>query len=400
MDIGDALEQMRDPLGAPFYPSILRVLLVLTWVVHIFFVTLALGSGCCAIYGFLHKGERQLRLARSAARVTPNAVGFGIVTGIAPLLFLQTIYDPIWYASNTLTGFWSVMFVFVVMGGYGLAYLFYMRGSRDGRLLWSTVASTVLICFAGWIMHVLASVSIRPDSWREWYAPNGIPDTRGVVFHAFNLPRLVFLLPIQAALSLAVVGLLHAWYMNKRGDADSDYLSWVAALARRLGIVVSVLAAAVGLFWGVSEGAEFQISPALRVVFCVIGGVLVAYFAMMRQPERRGPQALGVWLASLTVVAVMRELIRTESLTRFGYRVSDYPYVVNWGSAILFIITTVMGLSVIAYMALILFQSGLQSGNSQISSPVERFGKIATGMLGAWFGFFLLLGLYTVLVLN
>ncbi len=105
MDIGDMLEQMRDPLGAPFYPPALQVLLVVTWVLHIFFVTLALRASACSITCFLHPTDHRLRLARVAARLPPNAVGLGIVTGIAPLLFVQTIYDPIWYASNTLTGF-------------------------------------------------------------------------------------------------------------------------------------------------------------------------------------------------------------------------------------------------------------------------------------------------------
>jgi cytochrome bd-type quinol oxidase subunit 1 len=97
MTVGEMLKMMRDPLGAPFYPPALQVLLVVTWVLHIFFVTAALGTSLFSIVGFVwrRRDELALKLARIAARLTPNMLGLGIVTGIAPLLFVQTIYDPL-----------------------------------------------------------------------------------------------------------------------------------------------------------------------------------------------------------------------------------------------------------------------------------------------------------------
>lgn len=400
MDIGDMLERMRDPLGAPFFPQVFQVLLVVTWVLHIFFVTLALGSSAFSIGGFVRKGEYPLRLARVAARLTPNAVGLGIVTGIAPLLFIQTIYDPIWYASNTLTGFWSVVFVFIVMGGYSMAYLFYLRGSQDGRLLWSAVASCALLAFAGWIMHVLASVSIRPDQWMQWYAPGGVVDTRGILFHTFSIPRLVFLLPLQAGLSLAVVLLLFAWYFGRRDDADPAFLSWVAGIGRRLGLIVSPLYALFGLLWALTEGAEFGLTLPIGAALGLLGAALTVYFWRLRQPAAQAPQALGVWLASLLLVASVREGIRSVSLARFGYSVSEYPYMIDWGSVAMFGVTTVVGVAVIAYLILVLYQSGLSAAGQAASAGVERLGRVATSMLGAWFAFFLLLGLYATFVLR
>ncbi|MFV0524660.1 MAG: hypothetical protein ACK5RL_09195 [Acidimicrobiales bacterium] len=395
-EMGEVLQRMRDPLGAPFFPEALRALLVVTWVIHIFFVTLALGSSVITLVGFLRKGDYDRRLARSAARLTPSAVGLGIVTGIAPLLFIQTIYDPSWYAANTLTGFWSVMFVFIVMAGYGFAYLFYMRGSADGRLLWSAGASAALLTFAGFIMHVLASVSIRPTRWMEWYAPDGVIDTRGVEFHSVNVPRLVFLLPLQAALGIAVGGLLYAWYGAKREDPDLDYLRWVAAQARRLGVVVGLLYTVAGLAWGLTEGQEFDVVPLAVPALVGVGLVLTAFFVTMRDPLRHGRTALFVWLGGLLVVAVIREAIRTAALREVGYDVAQYPYDVNWGSAVLFLATTIVGGSIIAYMAMVLYQSGLHRGVTQITPRVDRFGRVATAMLGGWFAFFLAIGLYTV----
>ena len=401
MEVDDALRMMRDPLGAPFYPQVFQVLLVITWVIHIFFVTLAVGASVSTIWGFRRGGEYELRLARSTARLTPSAVGLGIVTGIAPLLFLQTIYDPIWYASNALTGFWSVIFILVVASGYTCAYVFYLKGSPEGRLLWTSVAGLVLLLLAGWIMHVLASVSIRPEQWRQWYAPDGVADTRGIQFHAANAGRVTFLLPLQGALSVAIAGLVYTWYRSKRADADREFLTWVAARARRVGIVASLLYSAAGVWWGLTEGAEMKVGIEVTVTLGALGLALAAFFALHRNPVAIGPRAIAAWFGSLAVVAVVREVIRSSALAEFGYRMADYPFRVDWGSVAMFGVTSVVGVSIIVYLVLVLYQAGLRSADqATISLRVDRFGRVATGMLGAWFGFFLLVGLYAVLVLK
>ncbi len=398
MTVGEMLKMMRDPLGAPFFPPVFQVLLVVTWVLHIFFVTLALGTSAFSIYAFWRRpDERVLQLGRLAARLTPNALGLGIVTGIAPLLFVQTIYDPLWYASNALTGFWSVAFIFVVAGGYSLAYFFYLKGSQDRRLVFTAVASFILLFFAGWIMHVLHGVSIRPEHWREWYAPGGVIDTRGVIFHAYNIPRLVFLLPLQAGLSLAVVLQFSAWYLRQRGDAPA-FLNWVAELGRKLAVVVSPLYALAGLAWALTEGPEFGVAW-VAAPLTALGIALMGYFIWLRNQPQRGPLSVLIWLLGLLVVAVVREALRAASLARFGYTIANYPYHLDWGSVIVFAVTTVVGVAIITYLALVIYQSQA-SRDGQVSLRVERLGRIATGMLGAWFGFFLLVGLYTLLVLR
>lgn len=397
MTVGEMLKMMRDPLGAPFFPPALQALLVATWVLHIFFVTLALGASLFSIYAFWQRSsERARQLGRLAARLTPNALGLGIVTGIAPLLFVQTIYDPLWYTANSLTGFWSVSFIFVVIGGYSLAYFFYLKGSQDRRLLFTAVASFALLLFAGWIMHVLHGVSIRPERWMAWYMPDGVIDTRGVTFHTWNIPRLVFLLPLQAGLSLAVVLLFSAWYLRRRGD-DPAFLDWTAELGRRLGVTVSPVYALAGLGWALTEGPEFGVTV-VALPLALLGVALTSYFVWLKG-RRHGPQAVLVWLAGLLVVAIVREVIRVASLARFGYTISDYPYHIDWGSVIVFGVTTVVGLAIITYLALVIYQA-YAGHDGQISPRVEKLGRIATAMLGAWFGFFLLVGLYTLIALN
>jgi hypothetical protein len=384
----EMLQMMRDPLGAPIHPTIVQVLLVATFVLHIFFVTLAVGASCFALWAFWRGSEWQRRLARVAARLAPNAVGLGVVTGIAPLLFVQTIYDPLWYAANTLTGFWSTLFIFVVMGGYSLAYLFYLKGSPQGKLLWASGLSLALLLLAGWIMHVLANTALYPEYWREWYAPNREPDTRGIIFHAYNLPRVTFLLLVSSVLSLGVTLMLFAWYFRQRDDADREYLTQVGQLGKRLALVAAPLLWVTGMMWAFTQGRQFGLHIIMALVFTLMALLLREGFRNL-DPLTGGVRALGIWLLSLLGIGTVREVIRATSVARFNYRVADYPFVWDWASVLVFALTSIVGMSVIAYLALVLYDSG----KGEVRPWVEKLGRISIGMLGAWLALFILLGL-------
>jgi len=384
----EMLQMMRDPLGAPIHPTIVQVLLVATFVLHIFFVTLAVGASCFALWAFWRGSEWQRRLARVAARLAPNAVGLGVVTGIAPLLFVQTIYDPLWYAANTLTGFWSTLFIFVVMGGYSLAYLFYLKGSPQGKLLWASGLSLALLLLAGWIMHVLANTALYPEYWREWYAPNREPDTRGIIFHAYNLPRVTFLLLVSSVLSLGVTLMLFAWYFRQRDDADREYLTQVGQLGKRLALVAAPLLWVTGMMWAFTQGRQFGLHIIMALVFTLMALLLREGFRNL-DPLTGGVRALGIWLLSLLGIGTVREVIRATSVARFNYRVADYPFVWDWASVLVFALTSIVGMSVIAYLTLVLYDSG----KGEVRPWVEKLGRISIGMLGAWLALFILLGL-------
>ncbi len=134
----EILQMMRDPIGAPLHPVLIQVLLLITWALHILFATLATGTSAFTLYAFLFRKNdpNWQQLGKLTARLTPNSIGLAIVTGIAPLLFVQTIYDPLWYASATLNGTWTVFFIFIMMGAYSLSYLFYLKGSQHGGAIY------------------------------------------------------------------------------------------------------------------------------------------------------------------------------------------------------------------------------------------------------------------------
>lgn len=108
-------------------------------------------------------------------------------------------------------------------------------------------------------------------------------------------------------------------------------MQWVARQGRLIGLVVSPLYTLAGLLWAATEGVEFGIGIPLGVALTSLGLALTSYFFFLKQPMQHAPRTLLVWFASLMTVGVVREVIRAVSLERFGYRVSEYPYIIDWG---------------------------------------------------------------------
>ena len=55
MDVGTVINTMRDPAGVPATPVLFQVLAVATWVFHIAFVMLTMGTGVLAVYAFFKR---------------------------------------------------------------------------------------------------------------------------------------------------------------------------------------------------------------------------------------------------------------------------------------------------------------------------------------------------------
>ncbi len=111
MDTNLMIQTLQDPMGVPFYPMVFQGLSILTFALHIFFVNLVLGGALIAAWGHFSSDQRWHKLSRMLAKVTTINISIAIVLGVAPLLFVQVIYDPFWYTSNLLSAWWTMLFL-------------------------------------------------------------------------------------------------------------------------------------------------------------------------------------------------------------------------------------------------------------------------------------------------
>jgi len=198
----EMLLALRDPAGVPSHPLVFLLLGVLTFALHIAAVQVMLGAGTLVLAGAFRADARWRRLAAAMLATSKIAVSVAIVIGVAPLLFVQVVYDPFWYTSNVLSAWWVIGFIVILIAGYSAMYGFYWLNedlrARPARGGWLMVASLVLLLLVGWIMHVLSYQMLWPEQWKDWYAPGGTVDASGRTLHAWSVTRFGFFIALAA----------------------------------------------------------------------------------------------------------------------------------------------------------------------------------------------------------
>jgi len=322
------------------------------------------------------------------------------VVGVAPLLFVQVIYDPFWYSSNTVSAAWVIGFVFIMIASYSLAYLYYLRHRRGGSItvLWGGLALAGFLV-AGFVIHALNYQALLPDQWLGWVSTEGGADTTGLSLHAFQGSR--YLHVILA--SPAVTGLLlmvYAWYFRGRGDQDLAYLEWVGRLGANLAFWFSVVAVLTGLWWSaeIPRDLAFHRDPFYLGAVILALGLLGYLWLARRAPLRHALPASVAGFIVVLAMAASRESLRAAYVGQYGYSIFDYPVNIDWGSTALFFGTFLWGFIAIGFLLTVAFQSGRAVGEVDLSGTgVGRFGTLAIGSLVAWIAVMVVLGVYVTI---
>ncbi|MCX8117561.1 MAG: hypothetical protein N3G78_06510 [Desulfobacterota bacterium] len=387
MDTGTMLKALQDPMGIPFYPLVFQVLMVLTFALHILFVNFTLGTSFYAVYGHFKKDGYWKRLSRALARAVPANLSMAMLLGIAPLLFVQVIYDPFWYTSNTLSAVWVIAFVLILMVAYGFTYIFYLkRESHGGRgYAFFGIVAVLLFFLAGAIMHGLGYQLLQPEKWFGWYIKGGRVDASGSSLHAFQLSRFIhFIVPSFALAGIFLM--LYSWYFKERTDFEKSYLAWVGRLGAKTAFLFTALQAAVGFWWLLSLPQEFNFhtDPFFLIGAGLgLGLLFLLHFAQNDPVKYALPSLLGAFL-TLFGMSYARESLRMKYVGRFHYSIFDYKLNIDWGSTILFLGTFLMGLVVVAYLLSVAYHSGRQRGFYEATPSLHKLGKFGIALLVLW----------------
>jgi len=396
MDIGTMVKTLQDPMGMPFYPVLFQILLVLIFAVHILFVNFTLGLSFFSAYGFVRGSGAWGGLSHSLAKATTPNASLAILFGIAPLLFLQVVYDPFWYASNMLSAAWALGFIAVLMLGYGLTYVFYLKGGQGRGAAFAALAflSFALFLLAGVIMHVLGYQLLLPEKWYQWYVEGNGVNASGTSLHAFQLPRFLhFITPSFAMAGLFLM--LYAWYFKDRADKDREQLAWIARTSAGIAFFFSVFQALIGIWWLFSLPPEFRFFA--NPIFLIAAGMGVSLLFFLyrarKDPVRLAVRA-GVW-AFLTILAMSsaREVLRMDYVGRFGYSIFDHKVNLDLGSTALFLCTFIAGVCIVSYPVSVAYASGRIAGQYTASPAVHTWGRTVLAVLVLWIAVVASLGL-------
>lgn len=400
----EMLYALRDVAGVPSHPVLFLVLGVLTFALHILAVQVMLGASGLVVWGALSKAAYPRQLAQAMLGVAKIAVSVAVVLGVAPLLFVQVIYDPFWYTSNVLSAWWVIGFIVLLTIAYLLMYFFYGKNHHLAEqptvCPGSMILSLVLLLVVGFIMHVLTYQMLSPDQWMQWYAPNGVIDASGRKLHDYNLWRFAFFISLSV---LVISGWLFAYrhYISHRSDSDSGYLQWLKTLATNLSLVGGVLVLGFGIGWMATlpaSQAGFGLSPwvLLAAVFISLIAVMPKLLGNAVNAPLYGYGLFGLAAVAVIIVAVAREMLRWNILFGdFGYNALDYPVNMDWYSTLLFFGTfAVIGGATLTYFISVAWQAGHSEGVYTPSPALSRLGNVVIGLIALWIVHFFVLGFW------
>ena len=396
MDVGTVLNTMRDPAGVPAPPLVFQVLAVATWVFHIAFVFLTLGSGVLAVYAFYKReaGPFWEQLSLAMTKVAKVGVSLLIVLGVAPLLFTQVIYDPQWYTSNVLSAAWAIGFIFTLIVGYCLWFVFYEANHEGAKRYVGIYAVMSLVLFAldGLIMHVLTYQAIQPDKWMSWYAPGGIVDNSGTKLHAIEWPRYLFIMSLSAP-AVGLYLLAYADYLSVRKDKTREYLEFSRNLGRKIAAGGGIISASLAIWWQFDLPASTGLRSEPLGWAIPLGFAMLGWLASQRILRLHGYILLSLGAVMIALLAIWRELIRIAYLKPFGYVADAYKIHADWPSTVLFF-STILGVGglVGGYYLTLLYRAGRVEGTYTASPGVSRLGSAAVAVLVVWIGVFFVYG--------
>ena len=340
-----------DAAGLPGPPWLFHFLLVSTFFLHLIFMNLTLGGTLMAFVANLRGGGRSTDansvLAKRLMGVNTYAISLAITTGVAPLLFVQVLYQQFFYTGTILLGWiWFSMLVLLMIGYYA-AYL-----HKKFRGLWLGVSA---LSFFGIAMtHVAVHlIHVQPGKWAQFDS-----SALSVLRDPTYWPRLLHF--VLAAITFAA--LVAAWWAVRRARAavDVELNTAIAKSAWRWALWATVLQMVDGfmllgvlpkpVLLGVMRGGFAILGPLTISILLGIG--LLMMLARAANPVE-SPGLVSGTLAALTltiaVMTVTRHQVRVlylETATS-QFQATIVP---QWGNFILFALLLVAGLITVFVM--------------------------------------------------
>ena len=396
---------LADPAGAPSHPAIFLVLGVVTFALHIAAVALLLGSTGLAGYGGWRGGPHWQRLGATMAFTAKTSMAAAIVLGVAPLLFVQVIFDPFWYATSMLSAVWTLVFLAALLVSYLALYranaVMHAHNGQSilsARAVFWMVVAFVLFIKCGALMHTFANQALFPTHWLEWYAPNGQIDASGRSLHYVLLPRFLFFISLALPVTAGWIYGLRRWVLSKRHVHNEDglYSDFLEKVAFRLGQTGGVLVFVLGVIWMLMLPPEQQWF--LSEPWPYVGLIPLLYFVALPYIQKRRRLCITcnymgfVMSVIMTVVlAALREALRVGTLFESsGW--NPFDMAVHWdvpSMAIFFVTFLAVGGTSLAYILSAAWTAGLEtSGRAEAvwvpSAGHEKLGKWAAALLGIW----------------
>jgi len=340
-----------NPLPAPYW--VLKLLLIVTFYLHILAMNFLMGGAVLAMVGRWRSGNRTyaVRSFFDVGRKLPSLVAATITLGIAPLLFVQVLYGQYFYTSSIVMAWpWLLVLAMLTIAYYG----FYLAASQDeariGRAGWILSVSLLLIFTIGFLFTNNLTLSQTPARWaaKYFHDPSGwnLNITEPTV-----IPR--YLHFFTAA--VAVGGLFLVLIALKRWKSDNGYARYVFQFGSDAFRYATMTQFLVGIWFLASLPRDkrmlFLGDSTLATTLLVLGvaGALGAIM-IVGNAQRRDSIRLAAYGGSgltafvILCMSVMRDILRDAYLKPY-FHPEQFAVKTQWSVFPLFLVLFVAGVA-------------------------------------------------------
>lgn len=312
----------------------------------------------------------------------PFALSGAITAGVAPLLFVQILYQQEFYTANLLSFHRWMAILPVLIVAFYLLYVLKAHG-LDGRArLRGLVAMVIALCvlFVAWSWVENHLLSLDRESWGRQY------QTRAMFYaNPAILPRIV--LWIAAAIPTAAVML--AWQL--RAGASGVPVEEARRSTRALAIPALVgLGAALAAAWPVLTGVvppEYGPAPAMGVVLGMVllgAGAVAQAVVWVRVATGRATGGAGLAAASVGALLLWagailaRETARSLALAR-PELYERHERVATTGGLFVFLVCAVLGVGAVVWVVRMVARGVRNAGGTGLDVKVGTKTEVDAG---------------------
>jgi len=371
----------KDEFGLPGPVWLFEFLLPATFFVHVLFVNVTLGTALLAIpLTVLGRRRAHVHAAlQDLYAAWPIAMSLTITTGIAPLLFVQVLYGHFFFVSSILLGWWWLAILIALLAAF---YGIYVAKAAIGRganptqntgllapsfIHWLALTIIALACiFIAAMFTANSTLMLLPDAWKQVHEGGQM----GWTVHPMFWPRLAH----NLIGSIAVTGMFIAIRARLSRTAQSDSRLSMISLGLLIALIATCVQVADGIWFVVTVfhnvvTAFHQFTPGtilwgLAVLAAI--ALIVALFKGLDHPDRLGAVWLPAGLLAFILVGMSagRERVRMGMLQRHVDRLyTEMDVRPQTLTAILFFVTLIAGLALIALMVRWMFTAPRNDAN-------------------------------------
>lgn len=345
-----------DPMPVPAPIWLLKGLLWVTFAIHLVLMNLTLGGSLLsAVYAFKGK-DRDRDVSRALARALPFVMPFTITFGVAPLLFVQVLYGPLFYTASILMATPFLAIIGVLVAAYYLMYLLGWKWDRLGRSQgWIATLIFLLLGYVGFTHVNLYSLMTDPSRFKAIYlsGPGGLHMN---LADATVFPRFLHMF----LGSIAVTGLFVAYLGQRRLKMEPEAGRWQFKAGITWFASATVLNLGVGAWWLISLPRDIMLvfmGGSALATGAFIGGLVCAVSALVLalmgiNSLKPLPMLMGsvhALTATILCMVLMRDALR-DALLKPIYNVWALPTAPQWVIIVLFLLLFVGGLATCAWL--------------------------------------------------